>query len=148
MSENSGAIKYVDVCRVFRDRASAIDIYCKTSQRTCAQLAKRLANDKPKTPNEFEKHEFLKDFVVKTSQNNEAVLELLAYMKGFIEDILQDSRVLVEGAVIRDELNFANETIMLLTQQRNDAIQEILEFTLDAKYDKRRRDQENTEQSV
>jgi len=111
--------KYLDISTAFNNRATEIDLFCKQSQRICEMLANHLAKEKPKTAKEFERVEYLKDFVLKTSKNNEATLELLLYIKGFLIDILDDSKVLMEGAILRDKLKFQSDTIELLQETQN-----------------------------
>jgi hypothetical protein len=117
--------KYLDISTAFNNRATELDLLCKQSQRVCEALAKHLAKDKPKTPHELEKSEYLKDFVLKTSKNNERTIELLAYMKGFLEDILEDSKVLIDGAILRDKLKFQSATIEILMNQSDVEMQRI-----------------------
>lgn len=114
--------KYVEISEAFNNRASEIDLFCKQSQRICERLAKHLANARPKTQEETERVDYLKDFVVKVSKNNDATIDLLMYMKGFITDILEDSKVLMEGAILRDKLKFQSDTIEILNHELNDRV--------------------------
>lgn len=114
--------KYVEISEAFNNRASEIDLFCKQSQRICERLAKHLANARPKTKEETERVDYLKDFVVKVSKNNDATIDLLMYMKGFITDILEDSKVLMEGAILRDKLKFQSDTIEILNHELNDRV--------------------------
>lgn len=111
--------KYLDISIAFNNRATEIDLFCKQSQRVCEMLANHLAKEKPKTAKEFERVEYLKDFVLKTSKNNEATLSMLLYIKGFLIDILDDSKVLMEGAILRDKLKFQSDTIEILQETQN-----------------------------
>lgn len=118
-------LKYVEMVTVFRDRASAIDFQCKLSQRSCERLAKHIANDKPKSAKEFERHEYLKDFILKTSTANETTIELLAYMKDLLQSVCDDARDLSNIAALRDIIKFDQQTIAIVTQQRNDLMDEL-----------------------
>lgn len=122
--------KYVDISEAFNNRASEVDLFCKQSQRVCERIAKRLASEKPKTPAEFERAEYLKDFVLKTSKNNEATLLLLAYIKGFLIDILEDSQVLIDGAILRDKLQFQSDTINLQWDKEDQEVQRLYQEKL------------------
>jgi hypothetical protein len=117
--------KYVDISIAFNNRATELDLFCKQSQRICERVAKRLATERPKTPLEFERQEYLKEFVLKTSQTNERTIELLGYVKGFLEDILEDSKVLIDGAILRDKLKFQSATIEILMNQSDVEMQRI-----------------------
>jgi hypothetical protein len=121
-SDKDSRLKYVEMGTVFKDRASAVDLNCKLSQKSCERFALYLAKQKPKTPEQFEKVELLKDFVLKTSQANEEMMLLIDYMKGLIEDIATDSKVLIDGAVLRDKLKFQSDTIEILINQRDQVI--------------------------
>ena len=134
-------LKYIEISTAFNNRATAVDLFCKQSQRVCEKLASKLAADKPKTPQEFERSEYLKDFVVKVSKNNEATIELLTYIKGFLIDILDDSRVLIDGAILRDKLKFQSDTIEIMMKQRDDITGVLFE---DAKNEIIRRNKANT----
>lgn len=112
-------LKYVEVLGAFTSRATEIDLYCKQSQRICEMMAKRLAKVKPKTPEAFERVEEMKDFILKTSKNNEATVELLKYIRGFLIDVIEDSKVLIDGAILRDKLEIQSTTIELLMQTQN-----------------------------
>lgn len=118
-------LKYTDVTRVFYTRANSVNLTCKQSQRICEQLANRLSKVRPKSPNEFEQHEFMKDFVIKTVQVNEEILELLNYTQGFLQDIENDAKVLIEGAIIRDQLREQSDKIEALISQREETINKI-----------------------
>lgn len=129
--DKDSRLKYVEMGTVFKDRASAVDLNCKLSQKSCERFALYLAKQKPKTPEQFEKVEVLKDFVLKTSKANEEIMLLIDYMKGLIEDIATDSKVLIEGAILRDKLKFQSDTIQRITEQRNEAIAEIFDHYQD-----------------
>src|SRR5688572_9076159 len=96
--------KYVDISEGFNNRSNEIELFCKQSQRTLEVVANRLATKKVRTPVEFENNEYWKDFVAKQATNNEKTIQLLHFIKGFLADILEDSKVLVEGAILRDKL--------------------------------------------
>jgi hypothetical protein len=121
-------LKYVDISGTFRNQASGILIACKQSQRSCEVMAKQLATRKPKTPEEFDRIEAMKDFVLKTSSLNDKVLSLLDYMTGLLTDISEDSKILIEGAIIRDRLNDQSEQVEILVQQREALITDLYDL--------------------
>jgi hypothetical protein len=104
-------LKYLEISEAFNNRATSVALFCKRSQKICELLANRLATKKVKTPAEFENTEYWKNWILETSRNNQETIELLDYMKGLLVDIMEDSKVLMDGAVMRDRLNFAVETI-------------------------------------
>ena len=130
MNDNR-VLKYIDVGHAFNSRASQIDLFCKQSQRICELLAVRLAAKKPKTPAEFENNEYWKQFILKTSSNNQATIELLAYMKEFLQDVVDDSTDLMDVAKLRDTIQFQADTIKVQTGQYNDLFQELGKYKKD-----------------
>jgi len=111
--------KYLDISHAFNCRATEIDLFCKQSQRVCELLANRLASKKPKTPAEFENNEYWKEFILKTSSNNQKTIELLSIMKDFLQDVIDDSSALMEGASIRDVIKFQSDTIEVMIAERD-----------------------------
>jgi len=121
-------LKYIESPNVFQARAGEIDILSKQHLRTCAKLASQLAIRKPKTPDEFEKIESMKDFVVKSSQLNERTIELIDYLHGVLTEIAADAVPMSENAKAYDRLNDQSETIRMITQQRDTLINDLYEF--------------------
>jgi len=56
---------------------------------------------------------------MKTAKNNESTLELLAYMKEFLQDVINDSTTLMEGALINDRLQLQSDTIEAMITERD-----------------------------
>lgn len=117
-------LKYVDMPKQFENRANEISLTCKQHLRTCEQLAVRLSREKPKNPQEFEKLEFYKDFVIKSSQLNDQVLGLLDYVHGLLNAIAKDYTLLDE-AKTKDTLRLQSETIELLYQQNEKLVKDL-----------------------
>lgn len=117
--------KYLDIQIAFNNRATEIELFCKQSQRILEVLANRLASKKTKTPAEFENNEYWKAFIAKQAQNNDLTIDLLLYMKGFLSDILQDSQVLIDCAILRDKLQFQSDTIEVMINEREKQVDEI-----------------------
>jgi hypothetical protein len=113
-------LKYIEMPNQFKGRANEIALTCKQQLRTCEALAKRLAMERPKTKPEFDKVEYYKDFVIKTSQLNDQVLGLLDYVQSLLSEIAADS-TLLDDAKTKDTLRLQSETIELL-YQRNDQL--------------------------
>lgn len=118
-------LKYADITKVFHTRANDVNLACKQSQRICEQLAQRLTKVRPKSSNEFEQHEFMKEFVLKTAKTNEEILSLLEYTHGFLQDIMTDAKVLIDGAIIRDQLREQSDKIESLINQREQTVNKI-----------------------
>lgn len=121
-------LKYVDINQVFHNRANSIVLACKQSNRACEELAKVLKNTKVKDAAQFEKVEKYKEYVIKTSALNDQVIELVDYIHGLLVEVGEDSKTLIEGAVIRDRLMMQSDTIEMLTSQREEDFKMIYEF--------------------
>lgn len=126
--QKDSQLKYLEMPTAFRGRATEIDILCKQSQRTCVMLAKHLAKERPKTPLEFERHEYLKDFVGKTADTNEKVLQLITHIHELLQGIATDAEALTEGAKLRDQLRDQSDAIVTLMQTRDKSIQAIYDL--------------------
>jgi hypothetical protein len=124
-------MKYLDISNAFHNQANEVALSCKQSQRTCEKLAKQLASRRAKTSEEFEKIETMKDFVIRTAEMNERVLKLLDYMNGLLLDVADDSKVLIEGAVLRDKLADQSECLEMLMQERDNAVKQVYECRKD-----------------
>lgn len=117
-------LRYLEMPMQFRGRANDIALTAKQHLRTCEALAKRLASERPKTKQEFDKIEYYKDFVIKTSELNDQVIGLLDYTRDLLNTIAADS-ALLEDAKVKDTLRLQSETIELL-YQRNDKLEKDL----------------------
>lgn len=109
--------KYLELPAAYQSKAVEINLWVKQSQRTCERLAQHLSKSNPKTPEEFERVEFLKDFVLKTSQSNEKVLDLLQYLTKFLNEVMADADTLQQGAVIREQMIMQSEHLIDLNNQ-------------------------------
>lgn len=117
-------LKYYEMPGQFKGRANDISITCKQHLRACEQLAKRLARENPRSSTEFEKLEYYKDFVIKTSQLNEQVLGLLDYTHELLSAIAADSSLLAD-AKEKDTLRLQSETVEVLIQQREKLVKDL-----------------------
>lgn len=97
--------------------ANDVDTQTKVSQRVCEALAKHLAKQRPKTPEEFERVEYLKEFVLKTGEHNARVMRLLAYTHVLLKQVAEDSKILVEGASTIELLKDQSDHIEALMAQ-------------------------------
>lgn len=113
-------LKYLEISDAFNARATEVDLFCKQSQLICEKLAKKLSREKADPRNEY-----LREFVVKVAKNNERTIELLSYMKGFLQDILNDSQVLIDGAILRDKLKDQSITIEVLMETQNKLVDDL-----------------------
>jgi len=124
-------LKYIDVNQVFHNRSNDMKLRLKQSNRACEELAKTLAKAKPKDSEGFEKVEKLKDYVIKTSALNDEVIQFIDYIHGLLMEIGEDSKVLIEGAVLRDKLMMQSDTIEMLISQREEDFKTIYELRKD-----------------
>lgn len=120
-------LKYMAMPEQFKGRANEISVTCKQHLRTCGALAKRLAAENPKTQAEFEKIEYYKDFVIKTSQLNDQVLGLLDYTSDLLNEIAGDSMLILD-AITKDRLRLQSENIVLLMQRNEQLVNDLHEL--------------------
>jgi hypothetical protein len=118
-------LKYVELPRIFKQRANEIDITSKQHLRTCEKLASQLSQRKPKTADEFEKVEAMKDFIIRSSELNEKTIDLIKYMQDVITEISEEAGKLASDSLIFDQLNLQSDTIQVLIQQREKLISEV-----------------------
>lgn len=120
-------IKYVDLPRVFEQRASEIRIAARMQLRACERLAGHLSRQKPNNPTEFDRNEWLKDFVMKTADMNDKTLALMEYLKTEIQQVSDDAKALMEGGVIQDRLRDQSDSITALQNFRDQTVINIYE---------------------
>lgn len=126
-------LTYLEMPNRFRQMANDVNTQTRVSQRVCEALARHLAKQRPKTPEEFERVSYLKEFVQKTAEHNERVINLLKYMHGLLKQVAEDSDILVDGA----------STIELL-RDRSDHIEALMDQTTlieQLKYERNKRRQ-------
>jgi hypothetical protein len=127
MEEPQKPLKYIEIKRSFETLASETRIRTKQSQATLERLAKHLARQKPKDGPEFERVEFLKDFVVKTADANESVLKLLGMIHKGLTDIYEDVEALCNVAFLQDRVKDQSEVILMLMAHRDELIKQLYE---------------------
>ena len=110
-------LKYLELPTVFRTRANDIDIEAKRLLRTCDAMAKNLARARPKTPEEFERVEYLKKLIVEMAVHSEAVGGILTFLDGFLQDVMLDAKALCDGADLRNKLLDQSDTILILMEE-------------------------------
>lgn len=135
MADPQKPLKYIEIKRSFESLASETRVRTKQSQATLERLAKHLARQKPKDGPEFERVEFLKDFVVKTADANESVLKLIGSIHKGLNDIYEDAEQLCNVAFLQDRVKDQSEVIIMLMNHRDELIKQL--------YEKRSRDQEH-----
>lgn len=116
-------LKYIELPVAFRSKASKIDVDCKISMRKCEVLAKHLAKQKPKTPQEFEQKAYIEEFLTATATANEDTMDLLRYLHGFLSEVMADAKHLIEGAILRDKLQDQSDTILLQIEESRSIMQ-------------------------
>lgn len=110
--------KYLELPQTFQRVAGEIDITSKQHLRICEKVAKHLARQRPKTPNEFEQVEYLKEFVVKSADLNEKTIQLLGFLKETIQEITNDAKALSDGANLNRIMRDQGERIGQLIEER------------------------------
>lgn len=123
--EKDSRLKYVEMPREFHHKANEIHIACKQMLRSGEEIAKKLAREKVTTGPEFERNEALKDFVLKSAQSTEKMIDLLTYMTGFLNDIAADAKVLIDGAILRDKLKDQSLKIESLMDHRDTLVKNL-----------------------
>jgi hypothetical protein len=126
--QKDNRLKYLEIPAAFKSRASEISLWVKQSQRSCELLAKHVAKEKAKTGIEFERQEYLKDFLLKTSQANEKVLELLDYLTTFLNEVMTDAATYQQGATLREQMAMQTEYIADLNKQNEDSLKAIYDL--------------------
>lgn len=128
MEQPDKQLKYIDLNKVFHNRSNEIKLALKQSNRACVMLANHLAKEKPRTSLEMDRHGHLQEYVLKTSKLNDEVLELIDYIHGLLTEIGEDSKVLIDGAIIRDRLQMQSENIQALINTREEAIKAVYDL--------------------
>ena len=103
-------LKFVDLQRDFRGKATEIEIAVRQSQKVIERVAPHLAAFRGKDRAEIERNEFLMDFCIKTAETNERVLNALESFRGTFSEILQDLE-LVEAAKLANTIEYQSEVI-------------------------------------
>lgn len=121
-------LKYIELPHVFYNQANEVNLKAKQHLRACERLAKHLAGKKSTSPKEFEQDEWLKDFVVKTADLNEAMLTLLDYTHSRLTEIAQDALSLLEGGKLQDLIRDQSDAIVMLQNQRDKLIKDLYDI--------------------
>jgi hypothetical protein len=125
MDSKDNRLKYVELPKVFQQKASEIKMAATVQARHCEKYAQQLARRVPKSGPEFEIHEAMKEFVISTHKLNTDTLELINYLHGLLQEVSADASVLIQGAIIRDRLKDAGESLELAWQQRDDLVNQL-----------------------
>lgn len=120
-------LKYVDLPRVFEQRASEVRISAKQHLRACERLAGHLSRQKPKDAQEFERVEWMKDFVMKTAELNERTIKLLENLRAELQAVADDAKALIEGGQLLDRLRDQSDVIKLMQAARDAATLKLYE---------------------
>jgi len=111
-------LKYIDLQKDFRGKATEIEIAIRQNQKVIERLAPHLTNFKGKDRVEIERNDFLKDFCIKTAQTNESVLNALESFRGTFQEILQDLE-LVKAAKLANTIQYQSEVIAEMMNDRD-----------------------------
>lgn len=128
MSDESRLWKYLELPQVFQMKAGEIDINHKQHLRICEKLAKHLSRQKPKTAQEFEQHEYMKNFVIKSVDLAEQTIELLDFVKTTVQDICNDAKALKDGANLNRIIRDQAESLEMAMKERDEITQKYYDF--------------------
>lgn len=117
MNGQDNRLKYLELFRQFEYLANDVKVSCKVSQRSCEKLATQVAATKAKTPEQFEKVESLKEFILTTSSSNDKMISALNTIHGYLVQIASDCNDLLEVANLKNKLEMQSETIQILMEQ-------------------------------
>lgn len=120
-------LKFKEMCDAFRAQTFDLKIAAGAHNRACEQLAKRLAQERPKTRTELERNEYMRDFVIKAAQLNDQALGMIDYYQGLINSICVDSEAL-EAARVKDIVRLQSETIIINAQRELELVKTIKEL--------------------
>lgn len=120
--------KYLELPQEFERRSGEIDLTAKQHIRIVEKLAKHLARQKPKTPEEFERVEYLKDFAIKCAQLNEQTVGLLGYLRDRLNELYADYKAFSEGANLNRVIRDQGEKIEQVMKERDEAQKELNEL--------------------
>ena len=120
--------KYLELPQEFQRRASEIDITAKQHMRIVEKLAKYLSKQKPINPADFERVEYLKDFVVKSAALNEQTINLLRYLTDRLNEMYKDYKAFSDGARLNAIIRDQGEKILLTMKERDQAQNELNEL--------------------
>lgn len=126
--EKDNRLKYVDISTIFSQKAMELEISAKQQNRSCQELAQKLVKIKPKSGEEFERVEAMKEFVIKTSRMNDNVTDLILYVRGLLSEILIDSEHLIEGSKARDSLRDAQIAIETMMNTKDNLVKDLHDF--------------------
>jgi hypothetical protein len=105
--------KYFELKYEFHAKVRDLDIAVQQSNRDLQKLISKAKND-----------EQLGDFLVKSAAINEQVIDLIAFNKKFLEEVIYDSKAL-DGAKVRNLLRDQLDMINMLYSQRENYINEL-----------------------
>lgn len=111
-------LKYMDLNKDFRGKATAIEICIRQNQKVIERLIPHLRNFKGKDSTEIDRNEFLKDFCIKTAETNESVLKALNSFRDTFQDILADLE-LIESSRLANTITYQSEVIADMMEDKD-----------------------------
>lgn len=127
-TDDSRMWKYLELPQEFQRRAGEIDLTAKQHARIIERLAKHLARQRPKAPEEFERVEYLKEFAVKSAVLNDQVINLLAYLRDRINEMYADYEAFRDGARLSRVIRDQGERLDQITNERDELENELNEL--------------------
>ncbi len=120
-------LKFKEMCDAFRHQTFDLKIAAGAHNRACEQLARRLAQERPKNRQDLERNEYMRDFVIKASELNDQALGMVDYYQELINAIGVDYEAL-DAARIKDIVRLQSETIILNAQREVELVKTIKEL--------------------
>lgn len=121
-------LKYVEMPIMFYNIANDIEITCRQNMRRCEDYAKRIQHLNPKKLEDIERLEKMKQFLLSSHDQSTRTIMLLDKIKNFLSDVTEDASTLIQGAILRDKLKDASESLEIAWKQRDEAIKRNYEW--------------------
>lgn len=121
-------LKYIEMPMAFYNLANDIEISCRQNMRNCEEYAKKIQHLSPKRLEDIERLDKMKKFLLSSHDQSTRTIMLLDKIKFFLSEIAQDASTLVQGAILRDKLKDASESLEIAWRQRDEAIKRTYEW--------------------
>jgi len=126
MSEDKDhRLKYVEMPMEFYNIANEIEIAARKQLRSCEVFAGKISRLKAKNQSEQDRIDKMKEFIIDTHTLNTQTLMLLTKVHSFLSQVSKDAQVLVDGAVYRNKLQDASDTITKAWSERDELLKEL-----------------------
>lgn len=128
MEEKDHRLKYVEISGIFSQKAMELEISARQQMRSCEELAKKIIKIKPKSGEEFERIEAMKDFIIRTSKMNDSTLAMISYVRGLLSEVIVDCEHLINGSKARDSLRDAQIALEAMMETKHNLTKEIYDI--------------------